>query len=261
MNDRNRFVAEKYVGDLHSIKRNFLATTEISHVYTRASHETAQPSRGIFSPLIEKFNMAFILQNPPSDPCIVLQVGERRFRTTAETLSNATYFDSRVSGRWESNRSSDGSYFVDADPALFEHILRYLRREQLPIFYNASQSGFDYALYSALQGEATFFGIERLRRWIEEKGYLNAVKIKYSVMEIHGTGVASSHDAVIDGDAERSYHPSWGTEQVYKCPRGVPVHDGNPNACGRQFWRDLSCGTRYLADFDCGKEGCFQRPE
>ena len=69
---------------------------------------------------------------------------------------------------------------------------------------------------------------------MEDKSYLDAVKIKYSVVEINGTWVTSRYDAIVDGYAERSYHPSWGTEQVYTCPRGIFVHDGNPNACGRQ---------------------------
>lgn len=63
---------------------------------------------------------------------VLLQVGERRFTTTNETLTNeSTFFASLLSGRW-SNALPDGSHFIDADPMLFEHILRYLRRGVLP---------------------------------------------------------------------------------------------------------------------------------
>jgi hypothetical protein len=60
-------------------------------------------------------------------------------------IEESTYFESLLSGRWNTARE-DGSYFVDADPDLFVHILRYLRRRVLPVFYNL-QKGHDYALY------------------------------------------------------------------------------------------------------------------
>lgn len=59
---------------------------------------------------------------------ITLQVGERRFITTAETMTQeSAFFAALFSGRRD-NAEADGSYFIDADPDLFEHILRYLRR-------------------------------------------------------------------------------------------------------------------------------------
>ena len=32
---------------------------------------------------------------------------------------------------------------------------------------------------------------------------------------------------------EVEYHPFRRTEKVYVCPRGIQVHRGKPNACGR----------------------------
>lgn len=79
-----------------------------------------------------------------------------------------------------------------------------------------------------------YFGIEPLHQWIKEKGYLQAMTIQYSVKEVKGQGIyESGYDAAVDGNTERSYHPSWGTESVYQCPRGISSHDGNPNSCGR----------------------------
>lgn len=43
-------------------------------------------------------------------------------------------FAALLSGRWDHERA-DGSFFIDADPELFEHVLRYLRHSVLPIFY------------------------------------------------------------------------------------------------------------------------------
>ena len=172
--------------------------------------------------------------NPPSDPCVILQVGERRFTTLASTLSDgSSFFASLLDGRWENSRSDDGSYFVDADPDLFAHILRYLRRGVLPIAFDRSH-GFDLAFYRALQEEAMYFGVEPLHKWIKEEGYLRAVRIEYSVEKVKGQDInVSGYDAAVDGNTERSYYPSWGTEKIYQCPRGILVHQGNPNACGR----------------------------
>ncbi|KAG6311987.1 hypothetical protein E4U22_002178, partial [Claviceps purpurea] len=55
---------------------------------------------------------------------IKLLVGERTFITTRDTLIRESQFFSRhFSGPW-AEPPQDGIYFVDADPALFEHILR-----------------------------------------------------------------------------------------------------------------------------------------
>jgi hypothetical protein len=52
------------------------------------------------------------------------------------------------------DKQDDGSSFVDADADLFKHILRYLRRGVLPVFYD----------------------IERLEKWLSEKKYMEAIE-------------------------------------------------------------------------------------
>ena len=232
--DAYRVIAEMFDGDLHYRRAGRFSLLLNHYIYISKVLLKLANSLSVQYIIRKMSNRGSSPFEQAADLPIVLQVGERRFTTRPSTLASATFFESLVSGRWESARANDGSYFVDADADLFEHILRYLRRDVFPIFYNASQGGFDHALYSALQEEAAFFGIERLRRWIADKEYLKAVKVRYSVVEIDGPGVASSHDSMVDGDSERSYYSSWGTKQVYKCPRGIYVHDGNPSACGRQ---------------------------
>ena len=167
------------------------------------------------------------------DPIISLQVGERHFVTLKLTLEGSPFFNALLAEEWLGSRSPDGSYFVDADPDLFIHILRYLRRGVFPLFYNAKY-GFDFALYQALQEEASYFGIEDLYIWIKDQKYAQAVKIQYTVDEVKGDGVASmDRITTLDGMSDRSYHPAWGTEKIYQCPRNIFVHMGNPNACGR----------------------------
>lgn len=107
---------------------------------------------------------------------IELQVGERNFVTSKASLNQSGFF-SALLARWEHNASSDGSYFIDADGNLFEHVLHYLRRGVFPLFYS-KEKGHDYAMYSAILQEAKYFQIVRLAQWIEEKNYLEAVKLE-----------------------------------------------------------------------------------
>lgn len=93
---------------------------------------------------------------------ITLQVGERRFVATRKTLiTESGFFTALLSGRWD-NALPDGSYFIDADPTLFEHFLHYLRRRVLPMFYDIGK-GHSHALCLALLEEARNFLIARLQ--------------------------------------------------------------------------------------------------
>ncbi|OOF94197.1 hypothetical protein ASPCADRAFT_36969, partial [Aspergillus carbonarius ITEM 5010] len=138
----------------------------------------------------------------------------------------STFFTSLLSSRWISNALPDGGYFIDADPILFEHILRYLRRGIYPLFYSPDK-GHDYALYAALLEEARYFGICRLQTWLEEKRYRNAVEVR------------TWTETIDDGDTRPvnewvEVYPKWGINKIYVCPRGITVHRGWPAACGRQ---------------------------
>ena len=170
---------------------------------------------------------------PAASKQITLQVGESRFITTRETLVDESgFFASLLSGRWD-NAEEDGSYFIDADANLFEHILRYLRRGVFPLFYDRSK-GHNYALYLNLLEEAKFFQITRLEEWLEKKQYFSALKTTYSVTEVEGTGELSKER---NTDVELEHLPVWSIRKVYICPRGIYVHRGNPNACGRDCRR------------------------
>jgi BTB/POZ domain-containing protein KCTD9 len=170
---------------------------------------------------------------PSVDRQISLQVGERRFVTTAETLiSESGFFASLLSGRWD-NIQKDGSYFVDADGGLFEHVLRYLRRGVFPVFYDKIK-GHHHHLYLALLEEAKYFQIRQLEEWLEKKQYLYALKIRYSATDVEGTqDLQLSRSTNMDLE----FYPEWGSKKMYICPRGIYVHRGNPNACGRDCRR------------------------
>lgn len=67
--------------------------------------------------------------------------------------------------RSTTDRHSSPRYSLTAGriPNIFAHILRYLRREVLPVVYKNGY-GFDPAFYRALQVEALYFGVDPLQK-------------------------------------------------------------------------------------------------
>ena len=112
-------------------------------------------------------------------------------------LGQSIYFEKLLSGNWGDKRE-DGSYFIETDAHVFEHILRYLRTGVLPVFYD-SEKGHYFALYQALLNEAKDFIIERLEKWLCERKYLEVVKINYIATESQDRG---SHDKLTTSDPE-----------------------------------------------------------
>ena len=101
---------------------------------------------------------------------LVLDIGGRKFKVSRDTLqAESGLFRHQLSGRFPWEPEMDGSYFLDADPDLFEHLLRFMRRpEVLPLFYDAAK-GFDYDLYNRLEAESQYFQINVLHEWIKNK--------------------------------------------------------------------------------------------
>ena len=155
---------------------------------------------------------------------IMLEVGEKRFKTYLSTLTQSRTLGSQHSSRWTQDQQEDGgSYFIDVDPDIFEHILRYLRHSILPIFYDNAK-GHNHALYAAVPEQARYLGITgKLEAWIAEKQYLDAIRVDRKGSLVDGvTGV----DETTLTDVDIEYHPTWTNENVYLCPRRVPEHMG-----------------------------------
>ena len=173
---------------------------------------------------------------------IILLVGGTRFHTRKSTLTEkSTYFASLLSGRWSDAQSDDGTLFVDADPKVFEHLLAYMRRGLLPIFFDKTR-GFDHALYRKLLSEADFFLVEALAKWIRGKEYLKAVKVEYELATLtrvdDGLGKTRIHKATTDMDTEQTVSTYHGTQSVYRCPRGEIDHNWFTDRCKKKC-RDL----------------------
>ena len=170
--------------------------------------------------------------NPAVDQ-IALRAGERQFTTTRGTLVNGSnFFASMFSGRWDDGRQNS-SRFVDADGKLFEHILRYLRHGVLPVFYDTSK-GHDHALYFAFLEEAKLFQVDELVDWLEKRHFNRALKIEQTAVVVNGTEeLRETRSTELDSEI----YPAWKTKKVYVCPRGISVHRGDPQACGRACQR------------------------
>lgn len=177
----------------------------------------------------------------PAETEIVLDVGGRKFATSINTLNGASYFKSKFSGRWPSSQGE--SHFVDADPELFEHILRYLRRQTPPLFYD-KYKGFDFHKYIALLYDAKYFGVEGLVEYLQEKRYLQTVKVVHEATVLYPT----THDKQVSTlDDMVSYSIACTVKKVHICPLGHADHRGHPRTC-----RQHKCSS--LKEAECAYE-------
>ena len=164
---------------------------------------------------------------------VSLLIGDREFIVDEDTLiRESDYFRALLSDR-HGSREPDGKYYIDADPELFNDILRYLRRGIYPLCWNKVQ-GHDYIRYAALLEESKFYQIDKLTSWLQEENYLRAVTTSTSVTAVESLDniVDMTFKNAADDTTEHAIRSQ--TIKVYVCPRGIPVHRGDPSRCGRQ---------------------------
>jgi len=166
-----------------------------------------------------------------SSQAITLDVGGRKFRTTPDTLrAESGLFRRQLSDRFTWTAQDDGSYFLDADPELFEHLLRFMRRpEVFPLFYSRAD-GIDYDLYNRLEIEACYFQIKSLHDWIKDQMYHQALVVHTQTAHVCDLGEVRPETLSINQTEERHYLSR--IRKVYICPRHIPVHRGDPQRCG-----------------------------
>jgi hypothetical protein len=164
---------------------------------------------------------------------ITLDIGGRLFKASTDVLiAESGLFQRQLSGRFTWTPQADGSYFLDADPEIFEHLLRYMRRPgSCPLFWS-KERGFDYDMYRRLQDEAEYFQVDALYRWIKEMRYTSAVNIYVHAPKIvEATCVPGA--AFLIGNLSESRHFVTKTRHTYVCPREIPEHRGAPGRCGK----------------------------
>ncbi|PGH08330.1 hypothetical protein AJ79_06017 [Helicocarpus griseus UAMH5409] len=197
-----------------------------------------------------------------SEGPITLQVGDRRFKTTVQTLvQKSGYFKKVFSGPSLTQKFEEGPLFVDADPGLFGHILNYLRRGVFPLKFNATQ-GHDYGFYATLLQEAKYFQRHGLVTFLEDQCFHKCVTWEttsqdcdwnFVVDESSVTSVQLFRDRETEG-------------KVYICPRGIDCHRGSPEACGCQCQKALgddepSYDTETVSKYQCVKRKLRFNPE
>jgi len=114
-------------------------------------------------------NSTTLPTSTPRFPKILsLDISGRKFKISRDILeAESGLFALQLSGHFAWEPEADGSYFLDADPELFTHLLRFMRRPQVyPLFYDRAK-GFDYDLYNRLQVEAEYFQMDSLATWIK----------------------------------------------------------------------------------------------
>lgn len=147
---------------------------------------------------------------------VFVNVGERQFITTKATLSQSHYFQKRFV-----EYPNDDPHHIDGDGNYFEHILRYLRTQVLPVFYTR-EKGHDHALYDAILKEARFYGIPRLIEWLHTKKYEEAAKLVITTV-VSEPSLSEENPQTVDrfvspwnADFEQTHH--WTYQKKFSCP-------------------------------------------
>jgi hypothetical protein len=139
-------------------------------------------------------------------------------------LRSSPYFRNLLA-RWDdcSDRQEDGSYFIDADPDVFQHVLSFMRRpSKFPLFWTKERS-FDYTLYNRLEAEADYFLLHDLRDWLRKKRYLDAVKITFEAKSLSEYQLQDGRNQRrCEADIEvQSFFGHYLGNKSRCCPRGV----------------------------------------
>ncbi|KAF2658828.1 hypothetical protein K491DRAFT_755909 [Lophiostoma macrostomum CBS 122681] len=165
---------------------------------------------------------------------IVLDVGGTKYKALRSTLT-ATSGHLRAllsEEKWTIQKQEDGSIYVEADPEVFCHLLRFMRQPEVyPLFWTLTE-GFDYNLYNLLEKQAVYFQVDGLADWIRKKEYQKVIKFRRSEPKTEELQSMSSYETCANEEIER--YSIKRTEKVYVCPRGILSHRGHPEQCGRQ---------------------------
>ncbi|KAI4266792.1 MAG: hypothetical protein LQ337_008661 [Flavoplaca oasis] len=170
---------------------------------------------------------------PASSVPVILEVGEQRFKVSKDTLSGSHMLAAKVSERWSSDSQTDGSYFVDADPEIFKHILRFLRHGVYPLCYDKA-NGHDFATYAAIQQQADYLVIPKLVKWLDESQYMKAITTYIVARTEEGV---NELDRATDSSTKTTFHPTWRTVKKYVCPRRIAAHYDDARRCGKDCKR------------------------
>lgn len=232
--------------DMADYTNEGLSTPEVSHNEWREELATYMQQCKMSS---DKVTGETTFQHEhPSPRVITLDVGGRNFRALKITLEESPNLRQQLSGNWQAYLQEDGSLFLDSEPDIFEHLLRYMRRPNIfPLFWTKT-SGFDYNLYTRLQAEAEVYGLTDLSDWIKNEEYTKAIQIIAPTPMVMNVASFSPHLSVEslrasrrefegDGSTTLGFHVVTKAEEYFDCPISKPNHKvprGEEIRCGAQ---------------------------
>jgi phytoene desaturase (3,4-didehydrolycopene-forming) len=176
---------------------------------------------------------------------IELQIGEKTFHTTKATVADSAVLSTLV--ELDPPEGSSGRYFVDADPGLFEHILRYLRTGMFPLFFDAAR-GHDYCRYLELLNQARFYQIPKLESWLAHQGYHDSVRCRTwaNSITLYGEEQIAHLEELTHLKNERLHVLAVenSSARVFCCPNANWRHHGRREKCARANCLRLAAPTQ-----------------
>jgi hypothetical protein len=173
-------------------------------------------------------------EGPKQPDVVILDVGGTKYKALCSTLTASSgHLRALISReKWTTQQQEDGSIYIEADPEVFSHLLRFMRQpETYPLFWTPL-NGFDYNLYNHLEKQAVYFQVDHLADWIRKKEYEKAIKVHRSPPRKDELGNIMSEETTANEEVER--HIFRRINKVYVCPIAKAPHRGHPEMCGRQ---------------------------
>lgn len=164
---------------------------------------------------------------------ITIKMCNETFSAIKLLLGNSSIYFNDLFNPKKNLQPNDGVYHVYGKANLFSHILHFCHGHQYPLLFS-TDSGFDVVGYHELLGESIRFGVQKLSEWIENEKYKDAVTrcIKVQRVEVEENGFANVLGPFRQ-ETRISLHPFSWIEKRYQCPRGIFVHHGQPDKCGK----------------------------
>ena len=125
--------------------------------------------------------LIFFLQFPS---VIELNVGGTFLTTRLSTLRKDPdwMLASMFSGRYRLDKDSQGCFFIDRDPALFRHVLNFLRHDKLPAAHLAVE----------LLEEAEYYQLQGFIDWCKQQDCLAVKDLKEDIMNYVGFSLTAT---------------------------------------------------------------------
>ncbi|GKT48080.1 uncharacterized protein ColSpa_08261 [Colletotrichum spaethianum] len=178
---------------------------------------------------------------------VKLEVGGRRFVSTFEVLAKSPWFRHLFSVDFR-NWYHDGVFHIDNDGDLFAHVLRYLRTDLYPLFWD-SNNGFDYAMYAMIRQQAHHYMLYDLETWILAQKFHDVVETQVVHQKVivphdqawnHEHRLMGNHSYVISGVADHVNPETNLQRNAQNAAAGYCQSDNGENSGSKGKARDVA---------------------